>query len=98
MPRTLNDSIPPASVRAVIFDCDGLLVDSESAWSRVQSEVYRGYGVEFTDEHKRDVIGRSVPEALAAMERHLDREGDGDALGREMFRLFEIEAEPGHDE
>lgn len=98
MLRTLNDSIPPASVRAVIFDCDGLLVDSESAWTRVQSEMYRGFGVEFTDQHKRDVIGCSGPEALAAMERHLDREGDGDALGREIFRLFEIEAELGHDE
>jgi len=98
MPHTIFDAIPPATIRAVVFDCDGLLVDSESAWTRVQTELYAGFGVEFTQQHKREILGRSASAALAAIEGHLDRRGDGAALWGEVTKLFEKEAERGHAE
>lgn len=98
MRQSLVDVIAPVGVRAVIFDCDGLLVDSESAWTRVETRLYAEFGVEFTEQHKREIIGRSASAVLEAVERHLDRPGDGEALWGEMIRLFGPEAERGHGE
>ena len=39
---------PPA---AVVFDCDGLLLDTESAWTRAEVVLYRRYGVESESWH-----------------------------------------------
>jgi len=33
---------------AVVFDGDGLLLDTEGAWSRAEIELFRCYGAEFT--------------------------------------------------
>lgn len=88
----------PAGVSAVIFDCDGLLVDSETAWTRAETELYAEFGVEFTDQHKREIIGRSAAAVREVVERHLDRPGEGEALWGEMVRLFDLEAERGHGE
>ncbi|WP_062212758.1 HAD family hydrolase [Demequina oxidasica] len=98
MPQKLIDVIRPDSVRAIVFDCDGLLVDSESAWTRAETLLYAGLGVEFAEQHKRDIIGRSASAVLEVIERHLDRPGDGEVLWSELLRLYEQEAEHGHGE
>ncbi|MEX1275403.1 MAG: HAD hydrolase-like protein [Bacteroidota bacterium] len=36
-------------LQAVIFDLDGLLVDSEPGWLRVRTEMFRRFGLEWTD-------------------------------------------------
>lgn len=40
---------PPAGwrPRAAVFDCDGVLMDTERAWAQVQERVARDYGVTF---------------------------------------------------
>jgi HAD superfamily hydrolase (TIGR01509 family) len=81
------------NIDAVIFDCDGLLVDTETAWTRAERVLYERRGVEFTIEHKRELIGTSGPVAQALVERHLSMApGSGDTLQREMreLALFEI--------
>ncbi len=35
-------------IKAVVFDCDGLLVDTESAWYEAYEEVLAGYGFEIS--------------------------------------------------
>lgn len=69
----------------MIFDCDGLLVDSESAWSRAEATLYERHGVAFTLEHKHELLGTAGPVAMATMERHLGlTAGDGAALLGEL--------------
>ena len=75
---------PPA---AVVFDCDGLLLDTESAWSRAEAVLYRRYGAEFTLEHKRELIGTAGAVASAIVERHLGRPGEGAALRDELNEI-----------
>jgi HAD superfamily hydrolase (TIGR01509 family) len=75
---------PPA---AVVFDCDGLLLDTESAWSRAESVLYGRHGHEFTLEHKRELLGTSGPAARAIVERHLGQPGEGAALMAELTEL-----------
>jgi pseudouridine-5'-monophosphatase len=45
-------------VTHVIFDCDGLLVDSEKYYSEGISEVAAKYGKEFNYQIKIDMMGK----------------------------------------
>jgi HAD superfamily hydrolase (TIGR01509 family) len=72
---------------AVVFDCDGLLLDTESAWTRAEEVLYRRHGSAFTLEHKRELLGTSGPRARAILERHLGMEGRGDELMVELVEL-----------
>ena len=37
-------------IEAVVFDMDGILVDSEPIWRAVEREVFAGVGIEVTEE------------------------------------------------
>jgi HAD superfamily hydrolase (TIGR01509 family) len=45
--------------RAVIFDMDGLLLDTETLWHESEVELFRRHGAEFTREDQMQVIGTS---------------------------------------
>lgn len=45
--------------RAVIFDMDGLLLDTETLWHRAEVQLFRRHGGEFTWDDKMAVIGSS---------------------------------------
>jgi HAD superfamily hydrolase (TIGR01509 family) len=78
----------------VIFDCDGLLVDSESAWTRAEATLYERHGIAFTLEHKQELLGTSGPIAIATLERHLGLDaGAGAALLGELNQLALQEVE-----
>jgi HAD superfamily hydrolase (TIGR01509 family) len=44
---------------AVVFDMDGLLLDTEELWHAAESELFRRHGAEFTREDQLRVIGTS---------------------------------------
>jgi beta-phosphoglucomutase-like phosphatase (HAD superfamily) len=49
----------PRRYRAVIFDLDGLLLDTEVLWQRAEEELFAAHGGVFTREDKLRVIGTS---------------------------------------
>ena len=54
---------------AVIFDCDGVLVDSESIAQEVLSDLLRDMGVKLTSEEVFEhFFGRTVPQCIAIAE------------------------------
>ncbi len=58
--------------RAVIFDCDGVLVDSEPTSNRVLAEVLTGIGLPMTTEQSREhFLGKSWATNLQTIERLL---------------------------
>ena len=75
---------PPRPPAAVVFDCDGLLLDTESAWTRAEEILYGRHGVQFTLEQKRELLGTSGPRAQATIERHLAAPGQGAVLLAEL--------------
>ena len=72
-----------------MFDCDGLLVDSETCWTRAEEELFARYDRRFGDEDKRALIGTSLYDGSRILERLLDRPGRADALGHELLELVE---------
>ena len=49
-------------LNTVIFDIDGLLVDSEPLWNEAASEVFRMYGVDLSEEQYRTTTGLRTKE------------------------------------
>jgi beta-phosphoglucomutase-like phosphatase (HAD superfamily) len=44
-------------LNTVIFDIDGLLVDSEPLWNEAAAEVFKRYGVNLTEEQYNSTTG-----------------------------------------
>jgi HAD superfamily hydrolase (TIGR01509 family) len=76
---------------AVIFDNDGLTLDTEHTWTRAEAALYARYGTEFTLDHKREMLGTSGEKSALTMERHLDQPGRGDELRVELRNLVHDE-------
>ena len=76
---------------AVIFDNDGLTLDTEHTWTRAESALYARYDVEFTLDHKREMLGTSGAKSALAMERHLGLPGRGRELHHELRELVHAE-------
>ncbi len=79
----------------MVFDNDGLLLDTEEAWTRAEQTLFAGLGREFTVEHKRTLIGSSRSLAAQKLETILERPGDGEALMDELHELVMEEALQG---
>jgi HAD superfamily hydrolase (TIGR01509 family) len=77
---------------AAIFDNDGLLLDTEEAWTRAERTLFARLGREFTMEHKRTLIGSSRSMAASKLETILQRPGEGQALMDELHTLVMEEA------
>ncbi|HEY3523424.1 MAG TPA: HAD family phosphatase [Candidatus Limnocylindrales bacterium] len=57
-------SVLPGRFRAVVFDMDGLLLDSERAWEAAERRFMAAHGTELTEDDRRASLGRSVDEVV----------------------------------
>ena len=57
----------PTSVGAVIFDMDGVLIDSEPVWNRVRQKLAAEHGRIWDDDLQRACMGRSTVEWAEVM-------------------------------
>jgi len=51
-------------VGAVVFDLDGLLIDSEPFWRRAEIEVFASVGLELTEAQTRQTMGLRIDDAV----------------------------------
>jgi HAD superfamily hydrolase (TIGR01509 family) len=79
--------VRPSPPRAVIFDCDGLLLDTEESWTRAERELFRRHGRVFTAEHKRQMLGKAGDATAAILTRELGQPGRGHELRVELLEL-----------
>lgn len=80
---------------AVVFDNDGLLLDTEEAWTRAEQTLFARRGQVFTIEHKRSLIGSAHAAAAVKLEAMLDLAGEGETLMDELHELVMEEALAG---
>lgn len=81
----------PLTVSAIVFDCDGLLLDTESCWSRAEASLFADYGFDFGPTEKDLLIGRTLEAACANMADHIGQPGAGRRLQSELLPRVEAE-------
>lgn len=82
---------------AVVFDVDGLLVDTEPCWTVAETELFARRGLPFGDEQKALLIGRGLREACDGLSATFAQPGQGAAIAAELLDLV-AEALDGHAE
>ncbi len=93
------------NIAAIIFDLDGVLIDSEGAWDAARREVARQHGGHWTDDATQAMIGMSSTEWSAYMHGQLAVELDPkeisdavvarlQALYKETCRCSRLHARP----
>jgi HAD superfamily hydrolase (TIGR01509 family) len=80
---------------AVVFDNDGLLLDTESVWTRAEQDLFERRGLDFTPADKRELVGTSAEIAGGILERRLGEPGRGGELIDELNALVVAELEHG---
>ncbi|GGF23649.1 HAD family hydrolase [Williamsia phyllosphaerae] len=87
----------PQRLSAIVFDCDGLLLDTETCWSRAEAALFADNGFGFGPTEKDLLIGRSVPAACENMARYFGRPDDGAKLAADLLARVESELARGVD-
>ncbi|MGW4929158.1 HAD family hydrolase [Agromyces sp. NPDC004153] len=77
-------------VEAVVFDMDGVIVDSEQRWEAVRRRLVIASGMAYPDEATRRMQGMSAPEWEAYLHDELGVPGTPAEIGRRV--VAEIEA------
>jgi HAD superfamily hydrolase (TIGR01509 family) len=80
---------------AVVFDNDGLLLDTESVWTRAEEDLFARRGTAFTPADKLELVGTSAEIAGGILERRLGEPGRGAELIEELNVLVVAELEHG---
>lgn len=87
--------MPPSLPAAVVFDNDGLLLDTESVWTRAEQDLFERRRLEFTPADKRELVGTSAEIAGGILERRLGEPGRAAELIEELNVLVVAELERG---
>jgi HAD superfamily hydrolase (TIGR01509 family) len=81
MPADLLASRPDG----VVFDCDGLLVDTEPCWTVAESAVFASRGLPYGPAEKALFIGKSVPATVELMAAYFGEVGNDEAIREEVM-------------
>jgi beta-phosphoglucomutase-like phosphatase (HAD superfamily) len=76
-------------IDAVVFDLDGLLVDSEHLWDEVREALVRERGGRWHERAQADMMGMSSPEWSRYMHEQLGLEESPDEIAAEVVRGME---------
>ena len=61
-PMVHSDAMEPHAISAVVFDLDGVLVDTEQVWDEVRERLARERGGRWHERAQADMMGMSSPE------------------------------------
>ena len=56
-------------IDAVVFDMDGILLDSEPIWREVEREIFAGLGIDVTDDDLRETMGVRIGDVVERWHR-----------------------------
>src|SRR5207249_3005730 len=77
----------PQLFRAVIFDLDGVLADSELWWSEIDAKLLAQYGVNYRGEYHRNVLGVSYRLAVEFYKKVFDLSVPAEGMMRQRAEI-----------
>ncbi len=83
------------TVRGVLFDMDGLLVDTATAYFECGVEVFRRRGKSFTEEHGQRITGMTTLRAMELLGEEFDLSESPEKLAHDYEGLFAQKQEEG---
>lgn len=95
MSKYVNALELPERVGAVVFDCDGLLLDTETCWTRAEKALFADHGFGFGAAEKDLLIGKTLAAACAEMATYFGVPDEGSRLEVELMRRVEQELRAG---
>ncbi|MGV4989066.1 HAD family hydrolase [Streptomyces sp. NRAIS3] len=81
-------------VIAVVFDCDGVLLDTGPVWGQAERRVIEGRGGRWTPEFRRQANGLSIPDVAGLLARTLRAPTDVQLLHNELVSAFDDLLQP----
>lgn len=76
-------------IEAILFDCDGVVLDSETVWDRCETEFLRRRGIAFDIERTKPLItGLGQRAGVLLLQEQYGVEGDPDDLVRERLEII----------
>ncbi len=75
-------------IKAVIFDMDGVLVDTESFWSEADREFLKRRGINYRDEFKAEVMGRSLEATANFYKNKFNLKESTDRITEERLKIL----------
>lgn len=88
--RTRLEPWPPSwEPAAVVFDCDGLLVDTEAQWILIQDEYLARHGKAMDPQQRRELTGRRAEVIIAAIAEIVGK--DPQEVGEEFLAAHRLD-------
>src|ERR1700759_2381764 len=75
-------------IEAVVFDLDGVLIDSEPVWEHVRRGLVAGYGGRWADPAQQRPMGRITPEGARDLTEGLGIALPPDEVARLVIRAM----------
>src|SRR5919204_389032 len=83
-PRLRRPDVRRGVIEAVVFDLDGVLVDSEQLWDEAREELARERGGRWHEQAQRDMMGMSSPEWSRYMHEAIGLPESPEEINREV--------------
>ena len=80
--------------KAILFDMDGVLLDSEPFWRKAEIEVFATVGTHLTEADCAETMGIRIDEVVAYRAPHADQDALVEAIMDRMVELVTTEGKP----
>jgi HAD superfamily hydrolase (TIGR01509 family) len=77
-------------IEAVVFDLDGVLIQTEELWDEVREGLARAGGGRYGEEEQRAMMGMSSPEWSRYMHEHVGLPASPDEIAAEVVRQMAV--------
>lgn len=87
---------PPAPHAAVVFDCDGLLVNTQGAWDRAYAALFTHYGRQLDRADRHSLVGLQLVPLGRRLAELLNHPAQPHVLGQQLYDLVQTNLSTGH--